>query len=470
MRRLVLLAVVLAACSSGTATTTAPVPDTTVLPTTTVTTLPVATVGVRLSEIEARAATGSLVQVGETVRLGPGDSDVLLLPYDRPVTLAINYIVDGVATEPAWTQEVQAAADGTTEVIIEQPWRHSVPAAEPIVLGWQAVGDSATYLEQLAAAPGLTVTSPRWWTLDADGFLVGETDEDFVAAAHDLGLEVWPYVTNGFEPARTRRALGDDKQRKMLAAQLSGAAQLAGADGVNVDFEAFSWVDRNNFTAFVSELSEFVHGWGGAVSVDVTARTDDTFSGSRINLSRYDRRALAEVSDYLAVMAYDEYNRLRPSGPTASQEWSQAAVHWLLRYVDPDQILLGIPFYSRIWDPDDLFKPRTATIGRVVDLAESNPRAFDPEFGIDRVELDDGRYFWAEDYDNLANRIALAREAGVAGVAIWRIGFDTPEAGRSSKQSGIESTLRVPWPGSARQRTPPTPRLRRAVLSPHRGD
>ncbi|NNC91649.1 MAG: hypothetical protein HKN80_04070, partial [Acidimicrobiia bacterium] len=396
MRRLALLAVVLAACSSGTADSTTPASTTAPLETTTVTEPPVGTVRVQLSEAEARAATGARVQVGNTVRLGPEDSEVLLLPFDRPVTLDITYVVDGVTTGPAWTQEVQAAADGSTELTIEQPWRQTTRVAEPIVLGWQAVGDSATYLEQLAAAPGLTVTSPRWWTLDADGLLVGETDPEFVAAAHEMGFAVWPYVTNGFQPARTRRALGDDRQRKLLAAQLSGAAQLAGADGVNVDFEAFSWVDRNNFTAFVSALSEFVHAWGGVVSVDVTARTDDTFAGSRIDLSRYDRRGLAEVSDYLALMAYDEYNRVRPAGPTASQEWAEDAVHWLLRYVDPDQILLGVPFYSRIWNPEDLFAPTTATIGTVVDLAERNPRTFDPEFGIDRVDLEDGRYLWAE--------------------------------------------------------------------------
>jgi spore germination protein YaaH len=427
MRRLVVLAVVLAACSSGAAETTTSAPGTTILPRTTVTTPPVAAVSVRLSAVEARAATGAQVQVGQTVRLAPGDSQTLLLPYDQPVTLAINYVVDGITTEPSWTQQVQASVDGTTELVVEQPWRQAAPDAEPVVLGWQAVGDSATYLEQLSAAPGLTVTSPRWWTLDADGLLVGETHPDFVAAAHDMGIEVWPYVTNGFQPARTRRALGDDRQRKLLAAQLSGAAQLAGADGVNVDFEAFSPVDRDNFTAFVTQLSEFVHGWGGIVSVDITSRTRNyaTLSEARGNL--FDRRALGEVADYVALMAYDEYNRVRPSGPTASQEWAEDALHWLLRYTNPDQVLLGVPFYSRIWNPEDLFKPATATIGKVVDLAESNPRTFDPQFGIDRVDLDDGRYLWAEDYDNLANRIEFAREAGVAGVAIWRIGFDTPQ-------------------------------------------
>ncbi len=428
MRRLAVLAVDLAACTS-----TARLPSTTGVATTTassattVTTRPLAAVAVRLSDVESLAAKGARVQIGQTVQLGPGDSEILLLPFDQPVRLSINYVVGGAPAEPAWTQEVLAAEDGSTQLVIEQPWRAPAPVEEPIVLAWQAGGTPATYLDQLAAARGLTVTSPRWWTLDSEGFLVGETDADFIAAAHELGIEVWPYITNGFERARTHSALADAERRTLIATQLSTAAERSGADGVNVDFEAFGWADRDNFTAFVTELSGLVHSWGGIVSVDINARTRSFATPSEARADRYDRRALAEAVDYVALMAYDEYNRARPSGPTASQAWAEDALHWLLRYSDPQQILLGIPLYSRIWDPEDLTKPTTATIGTVVELSALNRRTFDPKFGIDRIDLEDGRYIWAEDYENLTARIALAREAGVAGTAAWRLGFDTPE-------------------------------------------
>ncbi|MDH3746372.1 MAG: hypothetical protein OES47_14840, partial [Acidobacteriota bacterium] len=81
----------------------------------------------------------------------------------------------------------------------------------------------------------------------------------------------------------------------------------------------------------------------------------------------------------------------------------------------------------RIWDPEKLSQPTTATIGTVVELAAANDRAWDPEFGVDRVELADGRYFWAEDYETLRARLALAQRAGIAGTAAWRLGFDTAE-------------------------------------------
>ncbi|MDH3607140.1 MAG: hypothetical protein OER12_09090, partial [Acidimicrobiia bacterium] len=229
MRRLALLGLVLAACSSGT-----PAVPTTPPPIAGVTAPPVAEIQVRLSDIEAAAARGVSVQVEQTVRLTGTEPARMALPFDRPVMLQISYVIGEMPVEPAWSQQVTAAEDGSTVLIVEQPWRQPVEAGEPVVLAWQAGGDSAGYLEQLAAAPGLTVTSPLWWTLDAEGSLAGEADPQFVTDAHKLGIDVWPYVTNGFEPARTRLAIGDEAGRRRLAGQLSEAARLCGADGVNV--------------------------------------------------------------------------------------------------------------------------------------------------------------------------------------------------------------------------------------------
>lgn len=388
----------------------------------------------RLSDIEGRAATGVAVQVSWatadrafTVDLQPGEPAIVGLEPGERVTLNVSYLVEGARSEPAWDQVVDIPAGGTVDVVIEQPWRRSSPDSEPIVMGWQAAGNSNSYREQLTQAPGLTVTSPQWWSIDEEGRLTGSADAGFVTDAHARGMEVWPYVGNGFDPIRTRRLLSDDTRRGLLVVDLASQAMAAGADGVNVDFESFAFVDRDNFTTFVSELTEAVHSWGGVVSVDITVRTD-TFRTVAETLSPiYDRRALAEAADYLVLMAYDEHTTVRPAGPTASAAWVESGLNYLLRYADPHQMLLGIPFYARIWDPTNLAEPQAVGIGQVADLAASNPRSFDPAFDLDRVTLNDGRFLWAEDYDHLANRMMLVRRSGVAGVAAWRLGLDSPQ-------------------------------------------
>ncbi|NNF68499.1 MAG: hypothetical protein HKN01_01905, partial [Acidimicrobiia bacterium] len=135
------------------------------------------------------------------------------------------------------------------------------------------------------------------------------------------------------------------------------------------------------------------------------------------------RRELADLADYLVLMAYDEHNRFRPDGPVASPQWVEDNLRYLLRFADPHEIVIGLNFYGRIWDPDELDKPRAVGLGSLVDLAAGGEATFDPETGLDRVELSDGRHLWLETPEGL--RFDLIDEYGLAGWAAWRLGFDS---------------------------------------------
>ena len=95
----------------------------------------------------------------------------------------------------------------------------------------------------------------------------------------------------------------------------------------------------------------------------------------------------------------------------------------MLRYADPQDVILGLPAYGRIWDPDELDAPRAVSLGFLETL--DGVRTPDPEHGVDRVELDDGRFFWSE-HEVQAARAQLAEEYGLSGVAVWRLGLDAP--------------------------------------------
>jgi spore germination protein YaaH len=89
-------------------------------------------------------------------------------------------------------------------------------------------------------------------------------------------------------------------------------------------------------------------------------------------------------------------------------------------------VILGIPFYGRVWDPNDLNAPKARGIATIESLAASGEATFDPEFGLDRITLADGRFLWREDSALLAERLSLVDEYGLAGWAAWRLGFDSP--------------------------------------------
>lgn len=75
------------------------------------------------------------------------------------------------------------------------------------------------------------------------------------------------------------------------------------------------------------------------------------------------------------------------------------------RITDPAKLVLGVPFYGRVWDPADLERPETMGIDDLGQLMGDGEVSFDPAYGLDRVDLTDGRFFWAETAAGLAYRL-----------------------------------------------------------------
>jgi spore germination protein YaaH len=348
--------------------------------------------------------------------------------------ITLEYLApDGSPGGVAWTQPVVRP-----QTTVRQSWRGRGTCAAnlpdgstaDIALVWQANGSPADYLAQLDATQGaVTVVSPIWWRMRPDGTLRSFTDRGYVHAVHDRNVAIWPAVA-GFDADAIHAVLSSSERRTALAVQLSEEARRIGADGINIDIEGYREEDAEAFVAWVEELADLAHEWGGVVSFDLVPRSD----ASEIEpkelafWSTAPRRAeLSRVTDCTVLMAYDQFNRYRPAGPVASPAWVEEVLTYALRYTDPGELVLGIPFYGRIWDPAQLDRPRALGIGRLAELAEDGKATFDEEFGLDRVDLPNGTFFWAETPAGLTHRFELVDELDLAGWAAWRLGFDGPE-------------------------------------------
>lgn len=309
-------------------------------------------------------------------------------------------------------------------VVAEQPWRGQLASPpQGITAAWQYTGDSARYRQEVAAAPGLSITAPFRYFLTDSGGLSGGADAAFIADMHAQGVEVWPTVHTGGAEAMVA-ALTDPDRRADYALRISRDAEAAGADGVNIDIEGFQESLSAAVTDFTELLSQDVHRWGGVTSFDVTSMTDTWITppvGYEFWSTAPDRRAIANAVDYTVLMAYDQFNRFRPRGPVAADWWVEEALCYQLRFSDPDRILLGLPLYARVWRGEN---PSAVGQSALKSLIAGGTRRPDPAFGVDQVRTADGRVTWAETSDRLTTRLALVEQYGLAGTASWRLGFD----------------------------------------------
>lgn len=306
--------------------------------------------------------------------------------------------------------------------------------SKPVSLVWQPTFEPQNNLAAVDSIAGLNVVSPSWFSIiDEWGTVKNTADLSYVKAAQGKGYEVWALITNSFDPDLTSKILHNPSARKNVIKQLIIYASLYQLNGINLDFENIYDTDREALSDFVREITEALHEVNVVVSMDVTAPS----AVSQWSLS-YDRKAIGETVDYVMLMAYDEHWRTSPvSGSVASIGWVENGVKNTLKEVPAEKLVLGVPFYMRKWEEIKSggkikVKASTLTMEAAQELAK------DKRAKIKWLEEQGQHYFeyeengakykvWMEDEKSLHLKLDLIQKYGLAGVAGWRKGFETPE-------------------------------------------
>lgn len=313
------------------------------------------------------------------------------------------------------------------------PWR---PLGGRINLTWQQVGTKNPDTSKIPAMPGLNVISPQWFHLaDGDGNLKNMADASFAKWARSQNYQLWALFSNGFDPKNTSEALASYDKRMKMIKQIVSYAQMYGLQGINIDFENVYLKDKANMVQFVRELTPLLHEAGLVVSIDVTVR-----DGSENYSLFLDRRALGEVVDYMIVMTYDEHwSTSQVAGSVASLPWVEKGITQIMKEDDvpASKIVLGVPYYTRIWT-EQTKDGKTAVTSKAVgmDAVQQiiNDKKLTPTFdaaaGQNYVQYKEGEQtmkIWIEDAMSMKSRVELLKKLDLAGIASWSRGFETPD-------------------------------------------
>ncbi|MHC0035532.1 glycosyl hydrolase family 18 protein [Pseudoneobacillus sp. C159] len=303
------------------------------------------------------------------------------------------------------------------------------PIKGPIHLTWEAVYNKNPNTKKLPEMPGVNVVSPTWFELeDQDGNINNLGSLDYVKWAKKRGYQVWGLFSNAFDPKLTHLAFKDFETRSRMIRQLLHFSQAYQLNGINLDIENVSLEDGPLITQFVREATPLFHEAGLTVSIDIT------FISSSENWSLfYEREKLAKIVDYLIVMAYDEHWGSSPiAGSVASLPWVEENTEKLLSVVPHQQLILGVPLYTRLWkeetDANGQLKvtSKALSMGQIKEWLENNklqPK-YDTATGQNYAELfvpDEQTTYkvWLEDEVSLKKRVQLAEKYQLAGVATW---------------------------------------------------
>lgn len=291
------------------------------------------------------------------------------------------------------------------------------------------------YYSEYAKAPnrsgenieGVNVLSPSFFYLEkgSDGKIsenVKQEGKDYIEWAHNNGFKVWPIVSNNSYLTTTEGILNDYTKRRKLEDEIIRVTEEYNIDGINLDFENMNQEDKDMYSRFVIELAPRLKDLGKTLTVDVTAP-----DGSETWSLCFDRDVLANVSDYIVFMAYDQYGTGgNKEGTTAGYNWVENNVNKFIgqEAVAKEKIILGIPLYTRLWKEDG--GKITSKVVNIKDVESTLPsdiqKKWDEELKQNYVEYTDGSAtykMWIEDEKSIAEKIGLAKKYDLAGIAFW---------------------------------------------------
>lgn len=361
-------------------------------------------------------------------RLGRGDTVTILEPMERWSKIRtgdgyIGYIENfrlGERSTAVWESD------------FEEPVYTHITSDEKIRLGFHQITrpeGNQTLAEYGKTAKGMNVIVPTWFNITGnDGTYTSLASREYVNRAHEMGLQVWAMVENvsteeSVKNLDTRLLMSVTGTRKKLIKNLMQEAETYGFDGFNLDFESLKAEAGPHYIQFIREMSVACRERGLVLSVDNYVPSAYT--------AFYDRKEQGTVADYVIIMGYDEHFAGGEAGSVASLGYVEEGIKNTLDEVPKERVINGIPFYTRVWTTKD---QKTTSKAYGLTAAEKWVR----ETGVELEWQDDlGQYYgtfsdeggeyqiWHEEERSLALKTDLIRSYDLAGVACWKLGFES---------------------------------------------
>ena len=297
---------------------------------------------------------------------------------------------------------------------------------EPVNMVWHQVTSmeaNAYFAEATANMTGVNVISPTWFYLvDTAGNIASIASADYVAQAHERGLQVWGLVDNFTQEVSTTETLSNTSARQNLISQLVQASLNVGMDGINVDFESLSEDVGIHFLQFLRELSIECHKNNLVLSVDNPVPQDFT--------SHYDRAEQGKVVDYVIIMGYDEHYVGSEAGSVASLPWVEQGIIDTLAEVPAERVINAVPFYTRLWKTNGgMVSSEAIGMDQAQQVIAENAvetywdKTTSQNYGTYDIENTTCQ-IWLEDAQSIAEKVKLTSKYGLAGVSAWKLGFE----------------------------------------------
>lgn len=328
-----------------------------------------------------------------------------------------------------------------TNVFLIGPMAQSDAINTKYAMSYVYFGTASQQIQNVTSTNNsINTVSPSYFNINSDGTLkLNNVSLDFINAMRKKGIKVVPFLSNHWDNQVGIAALNNIEN---LSNSIADAINTYNLDGVNIDIENVTELQREKYTLLVASLRSKIPA-EKEVSVAVAANPNNWTKGWH---GSYDYAALASYADHIFIMAYDEHYSGGSPGPVASIGFVEKSIQYALKYVPSEKIVLGIPFFGRVWSQDGRIKGLGISLDRLPEIMEKyqyslsydnnckSPKiefvikSSDATTTINGVTLKPGSYtYWYENSDSLKEKLSLVTKYKLKGAGNWSLGQETSE-------------------------------------------
>jgi peptidoglycan-N-acetylglucosamine deacetylase len=313
--------------------------------------------------------------------------------------------------------------------------------------------DAASFASLKEYYPQIDLLFPEWMhVLSADGQVQAATELNALYNLMDdkgkprpvdervmpflkgekASTEVFPLVnnfdpiTNEWQPDITAKFLADPGARQRFRSELMTFLATDQYKGITLDIEAFPETSRDDYRALVQELYDGLHAKGLKLYIAVP-----------VNDRTFDYSAIAQISDGLILMNYDQHYPGGDSGPVAGQDWFVKNLQDALKVIPKEKIICAVGNYGYDWamkkdqkkgtPPADVHTVSAQDAWLKAEDAETDVNFDDDAMNPHFAYLDENNVrhdVWFLDGVTVLNQMRSAHSLGINTFALWRLGSE----------------------------------------------
>ena len=279
------------------------------------------------------------------------------------------------------------------------------------------------------------VVSPQVYYIDYDFELKKTDDKGIIKRANNKKVKVVPLVfQQDFSRTLMSEILADEDIQDDIIEDLIAEASDKDYAGWQFDFEYIASADRDTYTKFVEKAGEEFKEADLEFSVAVIPRTTpyNPETISKDLTAAYDYEKLAEASDYLVAMAYNDPNSF---GPTGSLPYQQAVLDFMTTLVPKNKLQLGVALYCSKWKLTDGYKQFGELSHDDVEddidqsqlLLQGYMKSLESEYSAYIVPSGNAYLTWCDGPVGFKAKLKLVDKYKLRGISMWALGQENKD-------------------------------------------